>query len=201
MWCEAPDSRKYFRCSLCELVFIHHTQLPVREMELARYNEHNNDLSSLAYLSYLDRLAAPVVEKLAIGEIKGLDFGCGPVEGMRHLLEPRGYEISSYDPYFFPETKLINNDYDFVLCSEVVEHFFEPAKGLAEIDELVKSGGFIGISSRLYPKSSEEFRNWGYRRDPTHVVFFSELTVKWVAKKFGWELINLNSPIWIFRKR
>lgn len=200
-WYEAPDRKKYFRCGNCSLVFLEPGSHPDAERELARYREHNNLLNSPSYLSYLDRLAAPVTAALAPGKKRGFDYGCGPVEGMRHLLEPRGFSISSYDPYFFSREELLKFSYDFVLCSEVVEHFFRPCQDFLRLQSCLGSGSILGISSRLYPESSEEFAHWGYRRDPTHVSFFSAETVHWLAQKFGWELLNLESPIWIFRKR
>ncbi|MGZ3712652.1 MAG: class I SAM-dependent methyltransferase [Bdellovibrionota bacterium] len=179
---------------------MHPENRPDSLQEKARYDEHINELSSPEYMSYLDKLAAPVTKLLGESAKNGLDFGCGPVEGMRYLLEARGFKISSYDLFYFRNTKLINFSYDFVLCSEVVEHFFDPLQMFSLLNSCLKPGGILGVSSRLYPNSTEEFCRWSYQRDPTHVSFFSEVTVRWLAEHFGWTLLNLNSPIWIFKK-
>lgn len=199
-WCTAPDEKEYFRCNGCALVFLDPAFHPTPAKERARYEEHNNLLDSVAYISYLERLSAPVAARLDENQRRGLDFGCGPVEGMRHILEPLGFLISSYDPYFFPREELLKFSYDFVLCSEVVEHFFQPEKGFEQLQNCLKKGGILGVSSQFYPEDPQVFAQWGYRRDPTHVVFFAEKTVRWLAGRYGWELLNIKSPIWVFRK-
>jgi hypothetical protein len=150
-------------------------------------------------MTYLSRLALPIVENLPAGA-RGLDFGCGPVEGMKKLLFPLKFSVESYDPFFFPREELLNIRYDFVLCSEVAEHFFEPDREFARLSQLVKPGGWLGVSSELAPQDRSVFQNWWYRRDPTHVTFYSEATVLWIAKEGGWTLETLKNPIWLLKK-
>ncbi len=66
------------------------------------------------------------------------------------------------------------------------------------MNEIIKTGGFLGVSSRL-ALGREEFIDWSYRRDPTHVVFYNVETVHWLAAKFAWKVLYLESPIWIFQ--
>lgn len=191
------DGRKYLKCGICDLVWMHPESRVGKDSERGRYLEHNNSVDDKRYLKYLARLADPVVALIAPGA-HGIDFGCGPVEGMRALLEPMGYFVSSYDPFFFPDDRLLKNHYDFVLCSEVVEHFFEPRAELERMGALLKRGGVLGIRSLLLP-DDKPFETWWYRIDRTHVTFFSARTVEWIAAHFGWELVKLDDPIWIFR--
>ena len=199
-WTKARDGRVYWRCDHCELVFLHHSQLPNPERELARYREHNNVLADPEYMVYLSRLANPVLSAFNRSGGHGLDFGCGPVRGMAHLLQDRGHVIDSYDPYFFPEEHLLKNSYDFILASEVVEHLFQPGEGFAQLFSMLKPGGILGISSRLYPADPAVFREWSYRRDPTHVCFFGPKAVEWISARWPWRLISLEDPIWLIRK-
>lgn len=190
------DLRRYWCCVICNLIWLHEGQRPSREVEEARYRTHQND--GKEYLSYLAKTAFPIAELLAPRAL-GLDYGCGPTEGMRALLSPLGFNVESYDPIFFAREHLLNNRYDFLLCSEAAEHFFFPAQEFERIDGLLKEGGVLGVSSRLaVPR--EEFDAWSYRRDPTHVVFYQAETVRWIARRFGWELLRLESPLWILRK-
>lgn len=192
------DGRKYLKCGICELVWLHPTHRPNVESERSRYLEHNNTIDDKFYLAYLARLADPVV---ALTEGRhGLDFGCGPAQGMRALLGPLGYFVSSYDPYFFPDESLLNNHYDFLLCSEVVEHFFHPREEFERFGALVKEGGLIGIRSQLL-LDDKSLEKWWYRKDRTHVTFYSPRTVEWVGAHFGWKLVRLEDPIWIFERR
>jgi hypothetical protein len=196
----AQDRKTYLRCRQCGLVYMHPDQFPSKDAELSRYCEHKNSLDSPEYLAYLKRLVDPVLAAAGGMAKTALDFGCGPVEGMKELLSSRGVAVSSYDPLFFPSAALLKNSYDFVLCSEAAEHFFSPAKEFDLISCLVRPGGVLGVSSQLYPANPEEFVRWGYRRDPTHVCFFSEATVQWIADRWQWAVLNLKSPIWILRK-
>lgn len=128
----------------------------------------------------------------------GLDYGCGPTEGMREALRPYDVRVVSYDPIFFPHEQLLKNRYDFLLCSEAAEHFFYPGEEFARMQSLLKEGGILGVSSQLaVPR--EKFAQWNYRRDYTHVVFYQEETVHWIARKFGWKLLQLANPIWIYQ--
>lgn len=187
----------YWLCGRCSLVFMDPAHHPTEERERRRYLQHHNVLEP-AYLAYLSRLALPVTRHLP-PESRGLDYGSGPVEGMKAILEPLGFAVDSYDPYFFPRPELLNFRYDFVLCCEAAEHFFSPRAEFARIDAVLKKGGLLGVSSALLPPL-DQFEGWSYRRDYTHVAFFSPTSVRWLAGHFGWELLSLESPLWILRK-
>jgi Zn-finger nucleic acid-binding protein len=192
------DSSEYLNCAICGLVWLDPmARLPLID-EKERYLQHNNYLEDPSYIAYQGRLALPVAAKLRAPS-HGLDFGSGPVEGMRAVLEPLGHRVESYDPVFRAQKELLNFRYSFVLCSEAAEHFYDPAKEFSTLNSILEPGGILGISSRLLPPL-EAFPNWSYRRDPTHVSFYAEKTVHWLAEKFRWEVLELDSPIWIFRK-
>jgi hypothetical protein len=44
------------------------------------------------------------------------------------------------------------------------------------------------------------FANWHYRRDPTHVVFYRQATLQWLAGHHGWHLDVPAKDVAIFRK-
>lgn len=199
-WAHTPDGKAYWRCQLCDLVFMDTKHWPDKDRELSRYLEHKNDLKSGAYLDYLRRLAEPALAGFQ-GKVKRvLDFGSGPTEGMKALLESRGIEVRSYDPYFFPDRELLKISYEVVLCSEAAEHFFHPGEEFSLFTRMVEAGGVLGVSSQFYPEDNQAFGQWGYRRDPTHVCFYSAKTVRWIADRWGWDVLNINPPIWILRK-
>jgi hypothetical protein len=200
--CESTESipvsvldkdREYLKCVICGLYWLHSGRRLAPDLERERYLQHENDTQSPDYLDYLARLARPVVSLVNPGA-RGLDFGCGPVEGMKALLEP-DFFVDSYDPFFFP--KLSKGAYDFLLCCEAAEHFYAPSREFGRMDALLKRGAIIGISSQLVP---ENFSAWYYRRDPTHVSFYGEDTVQWIATNFGWQLLELRSPLWLLKK-
>jgi hypothetical protein len=198
LWVQSADEKRYWKCGNCHLVWLEKSQRPTAEAEVARYREHHNSTYSPEYLEYLGRTAFPVADCLSSGA-SGLDYGSGPVAGMQFLLNPLGYKVATFDPFFFPDFDLLKNSYDFILCSEAAEHFFQPEVEFDRFDAMLVPGGWLGISSRLVV-SREEFPDWYYRRDPTHVSFYSEATVQWIARCFGWELHRLESPLWLLRK-
>jgi hypothetical protein len=190
------EGRLYLKCATCDFVWLSPVFRVSEREEEDRYLEHHNSPDIPAYRAYLSRLAQPVLRHVNRGAL-GLDYGCGPVEGMKALLEPDGYEVISYDPYFFP--RFPEGPFDFVLCSEAAEHFYAPAEEFARIDAILKPKGVLGVSSWLLPPP-EKFEDWSYRRDKTHVGFFGEKSVRWLARARGWEILALESPLWILRK-
>jgi hypothetical protein len=199
LWCEvsAPAAR-YQRCASCKLVWLEEDMRLEAGEEEARYRTHENDPAAPAYMAYLSRTALPVVERLTAGA-HGLDFGCGPTTGIETLLSARGFRVDSYDPIFLPRPELLNIRYDFALCCEAAEHFFSPALEFERLSRLVKPGGWLGVSSRL-TVPQEEFAQWWYRRDPTHVCFYSAETVEWIAARWGWRVEELKDPLWLMQR-
>ena len=91
-------------------------------------------------------------------------------------------EVVSFDPYYFPEIKL-EGKYDFITCSEVVEHLYQPGTEIQKLQSLIKSGGILGVMTQLYSEEID-FADWWYRRDPTHVCFFQRQTMEWIAREW-----------------
>lgn len=195
---EQSLAKEYLKCAICSLVWLEQSYHPSAHSEKTRYLEHNNSLDSPSYLQYLKRLSDRIVRRLS-PPAHGIDYGCGPVEGMRAILEKEGYCVQSYDPFFFPKLPDSGATFDFLLCSEAAEHFFRPKEEFDRMQRLLKPGGFAAFSSMLHP-SLEEFPHWFYRRDPTHVVFYSPETLSWIAQHYGWNLLELDSPHWLFQK-
>lgn len=181
------DGRDYFRCRRCELTFLHPQQLPAADAERAHYDLHENDPDDPGYRTFLDRLAAPLCERLTPGS-EGLDFGCGPGPALARVLEERGHRMAVYDPLFAPDASVLDRQYDFVTCTEVVEHFHQPEKEFELLANLVKPGGVLAIMTSLLHEGVD-FQRWHYRRDPTHVCFYREQTFDCLAQHYGW-----NSP-------
>ncbi|HEY9118189.1 MAG TPA: 2-polyprenyl-3-methyl-5-hydroxy-6-metoxy-1,4-benzoquinol methylase, partial [Marinobacter sp.] len=46
----------------------------------------------------------------------------------------------------------------------------------------------------------ERFANWHYRRDPTHIVFYRQATMAWLARVHGWVLEIPAKDVAIFQK-
>jgi SAM-dependent methyltransferase len=186
------------RCARCALIHLHPDARLTPDQEIARYREHNNVVGDPEYEKFLDRLCTPLRERLPAGAT-GLDFGCGPARALESIMRGAGFATESYDPYFHPDDSLLTRRYDFVACSEVVEHLYDPAATFRLLDSLLVPGGVLGVMTRMYGHEAP-FAEWWYRRDPTHVCFYNEDTMHWIAEKHGWSLELPRAHIAIFRK-
>jgi SAM-dependent methyltransferase len=178
--------RRYRRCDACALVFLDPAQRPTMLAEVLRYQEHVNDAGDAGYVQFLRRLADPLLERLPAGA-RGLDFGCGPASVLADLLTAAGRPCAAYDPLFRPDAALLDDAYDFVTCTEVVEHLHDPAAVIARFGRLLPRGGLLGVMTRFHGHEAP-FADWWYRRDPTHVCFYDETTMRWIAARHGWRL-------------
>ncbi len=175
---------RYARCRECALISLDPEQLPRPLEEVVRYAHHRNSAEDGGYRTFLRRLADPVRARLNAGA-SGLDFGCGPSPVLADMLTEAGHPTAAYDPVFEPQANLLLRRYDFIVCSEVVEHFHRPAEAFAQLGGLLIDGGLLGIMTRLH-REDIDFATWWYRRDPTHVCFYSEVTMRWIAARHGW---------------
>lgn len=177
-------SRTYWRCDACEATFLDPQQLPSRTDELTRYQQHRNEADDPGYRRFLSRLATPLLERLAPNQ-SGLDYGCGPEPVLAGMLREAGHRMALYDPLFRDDVAVLEHAYDFVTCTEVVEHFHHPAEEFARLDGLLKPGGWLAVMTNFLT-DEVSFANWHYRRDFTHVVFYREKTFRVIAERHGW---------------
>ena len=130
-------------------------------------------------------------------ESYGLDYGCGPGPVVSHLLKASGFKnIFLFDPFFQNDESLLTQQYDFIFCSEVAEHFFDPCSEFQRLRSLLKPQGILFIYSLFFDSSNEStsFIDWYYRRDPTHVSFYSPRTMRFVAHQFNFSTIEIAPP-------
>lgn len=181
---EVVDGADYWRCETCRATFLDPSQRLAAAAELAHYGLHRNDPDDLAYRGFLDRLAGPLLERLPPASY-GLDFGCGPGPALAVMLREAGHEVALYDVYFAPDAAVLERQYDFITCTETAEHFHDPASEFRRLDAMLKPGGWLGLMTGVLSEQVD-FRNWHYRRDPTHVVFYQRETLKYIAGRHGW---------------
>ena len=173
----------YLRCAECEATFLDRGQLPAPEREFAEYRLHRNDVDDPGYRAFLGQLADPLLARLDPYS-SGLDYGCGPGPALAGILRDAGHRVALYDPFFQPDTGVLDARYDFITCAEVVEHFHQPGREFARLSALLKPGGWLGIQT-CFQTADAAFARWNYRRDPTHVVFYRERSLEVIARRHG----------------
>lgn len=188
--------REYFQCKVCALVFVPPQAHLSLADEKARYALHTNSPDDMGYRDFLGNLLHPMIERLAPGA-SGIDFGCGPGPTLSLMFEEAGFSCANYDPFFAPDSAVLDRAYDFLSCSEVIEHCGAPMKEFELFRTLVKPGGLIGVMTQLV-RNREMFADWFYIDDPTHICFFSEATFFWLAEKLGMRVEFYKKSVTLF---
>lgn len=189
----------YHRCNACELVHLDPAQRLAEEAEKAIYDTHQNAVDDQGYRRFLSRALEQVLRHVP-APAEGLDFGCGPGPALVAMAREAGYEMSLYDKYYHPDPAPLQQRYDFITCTEVVEHLAEPLSILDQLWGLLRPEGVLVVQTKRV-LDDERFRNWHYRNDPTHITFFSETALLWLARRWAAEVSFPASDVVTFRHR
>lgn len=198
-FCE-DRARRYLECPDCGLVSADPASRLSPAEERGIYDLHRNDPADARYRAFLSRLADPLRVRLTPG-MRGLDFGCGPGPVLSMLLREAGMAMTDYDPFYVPDPQALRSEYDFVTCTEVVEHFRDPLAGWTRLAGLVRPGGWLGVMTQLAPDLPQNFLRWRYRDDRTHVSFHRLATLQWLAGRFGFALEQVESQAFLLRRQ
>lgn len=178
------DAKIYWQCSECSTKFLDERHFLSPDEEYSHYCTHENVIDDPKYRSFLSKLSTPL-KRILSSHKTGLDYGCGPGPALCTMLEEDGYEMRKYDPFFYPDKTIFSSQFDFITCSETVEHFYDPFAEFEMFDQMLNPSGILGIMTNFLIDDAL-FRNWYYRRDPTHVVFYAKTTFQIIAKQRGW---------------
>ena len=193
------DSRRtYLRCSGCGLVKVADQYLLSEKDEKAQYDLHQNDPDDPDYRKFLSRTFDPLMARISQSSV-GLDFGCGPGPTISIIAEERGVKVSNYDLYYYNHPEVFQKQYDFVTMTEVIEHIAVPSKLLEQLDLLLKPKAILAIMTKRLV-DHDQFMNWHYKNDPTHICFYSIDAFRWMAQKFNWQLEVIDKDVVFFYK-
>ena len=204
--CDAPsinlflkvDDKIYWKCNHCLVIFLDPKFRLSPPEEKNRYQQHNNDIHDKDYRLFLSKLFNPLKLKLQ-PESKGLDFGCGPGPALAEMFSEDGFEMDIYDPFFYKDDHIFSKTYDFITCTETIEHFFEPAKEIKRLDKMLTKKGILGLMT-TFLSDEKGFEQWYYRKDPTHVVFYRPRTFEIIANMMGWAYEVPEKDVVLFTK-
>lgn len=179
--------RPYIHCNQCDLIHVPAAFHLSAEDEKQVYDQHENNPDDLGYRKFLSKAYGPVQQHIPPASA-GIDFGCGPGPTLSLMAQEDGHQCAVYDPYFAPDrSTLIPGHYDFVTCTEVIEHVSDPVSVLNTLFGLMKPGACLVIMTKRHNSAQDNatrdsFARWHYILDPTHITFFSEKTFLKIAE-------------------
>lgn len=187
---------QYYRCIGCYSVFMDRHSLPDAEREKMRYLKHNNDINDIRFQAFVKPLAEAVMNTFT-PQHKGLDFGAGTGSAVAKLLNDNHYQIAAYDPFFHNHPDLLNQQYDYIICCEVIEHFHHPHSEFTRLRKMLKPGARLFCKTALY-SDSIDFVVWTYKNDFTHVFFYSFESLLFIAKNYTFSSMEYTNEVIIF---
>ena len=191
------NKRRIFnQCSSCKLIFVPSNYFPDSKSELAHYEMHENSPEDLGYRNFLNQFVNPFKKYINV-TMSGLDYGSGPCPTLSVMLGELEFSVENYDPYFLNDISKLSSTYDFVTCTEVVEHFYDPIREFGKLFSLVKPNGVLGVMTQFH-NDTTDFKTWYYKEDITHVHFYSRETLEFIATHFNAEINFYGKNVAIF---
>lgn len=189
--------RTYIECSDCDLLFCVPPGLLSFEQERQHYLRHQNAPDQDGYVRHLQRLSNQLIPQLKPGS-RGIDYGCGHTPVMSMLFEREDFLMENYDPFFSLASKKANDTYDFLTCSEVVEHFKAPREEFQKMKALIRTGGLMAIMTNLR-EGERRTPSWWYLKDPTHTCFYSARTFQYIEMLCDCSIRSIRDDVVVVR--
>ena len=194
----------YYGCPECNFIFTTHCDNWTQEEFLQniyndKYIECDPDFKEARPIStakcYENQF--PQFKKLKI-----LDFGSGHGLFGKYLNE-KGFNITSYDPFYGNNEIPKSNSFDIVITTEVLEHSHTPIETVEKCLSFLKKDEpacFIA-GTLLTPVSIEQLKHnlssyWYAGPRNGHISLFSEKTMRLLAKKYD---ALYSNPFFVFR--
>ena len=185
--------KDYYRCSGCRSIMMDpFDYLPAAE-EKKRYDQHKNDVNDPGYREFARPLVEKVLQKFTPGAV-GLDYGAGPGPVSAVLLQGRGFKIALYDPFYWNDREVLDEQYEFIICCEVIEHFYAPAREFKFLRSLLKPHGSLYCMTEIY-SDDLDFERWYYKNDPTHVFFYHRQAFDWIRDECGFSKLSVDKRV------
>ncbi len=203
--CDNPATSEYFRnekhhflvCASCTTVFRHPESLISPSAEKERYLAHHNDIKDSGYQEFVSPLVNLVSASFKTSAV-GLDFGAGTGPVVAKLLAEKGYTVKLYDPFFHPNKTVLEKEYDFIICCEVIEHFHSPLKEFKLLKHLLKPNGKLFCMTSLWTGTKEEFAGWWYKNDSTHTLFYNPTNLKFIQEHCNYASVLIKKNTIVF---
>lgn len=190
-WIHPKTKALFHECEFCEFIFKDESLYVSLDEEKKTYDKHENDEDNIGYVNYLFNFYESAIKPyVKSGSI--LDFGSGPNPVFQSILKKEGYDVTIYDYFYAPNINYREKQYDLISSIEVIEHLQDPLKICHEFKSLLKPGGYLSLMTLFHPRNFNDFKDWFYIRDVTHVSFYTPKTIKIIANMLDMEFIDTN---------
>ncbi|PKD20194.1 hypothetical protein APR41_14510 [Salegentibacter salinarum] len=190
--------REFVECTNCGGIQLLPEFYISKKAEEDRYLTHNNDVEDARYQDFVSPITSRILKEFT-PKHKGLDYGCGTGPVVTTELEKEGYFVTLYDPFFHPNTEVLKATYDFIICCEVMEHFYEPKREFSELARRLNLEGKLYCKTSIYSEEID-FDNWYYKNDPTHVFFYTANCLEWIKSNLGFSALEIHPTVIVFYK-
>jgi 2-polyprenyl-3-methyl-5-hydroxy-6-metoxy-1,4-benzoquinol methylase len=193
----------YYRCSSCSFV---QTDEPVWLEEAYKSVITSLDIGILNRNVRMQQ-DIPKILDACFPEAKILLDYAGGYGIFTRLMRDEGFNFYRMDPYcdnifakHFDISDAKTTKFDVLTAFEVFEHFADP---LSEIDKLFTYSDNIIFSTVLMPPTNKEIEDWWYIAQETgqHVAFYSEKTMKFLAKRYKVNYYRKDINIHVFTRK
>lgn len=190
--------RSFHTCGHCGLVFADGgAHLPPQAIR-SRYGRGG----SLENQRNLPQFVLPLLHELgqqSQSSLSGLNYGRLLDDETLTLIEEAGHRLKQYDPFVAPDTEALQQQYDFICCYRVFEHFGAPHREWQLFQRLLSEGGYLALSTRLLT-DPERFGKWHHKNNLAHVSFPSRETFEYLAAHSGFRLIFAENDLILMQK-
>ncbi|MGY5847605.1 class I SAM-dependent methyltransferase [Salegentibacter sp. HM20] len=193
------ENREFVECLHCGGIQLLPRYYVDETAEKKRYLTHNNDVEDPRYQKFVSPITSAILQDFQ-PENSGLDYGCGTGPVATSELRKQGFEkIALFDPYFYYQPEVLEHTYDFIICCEVMEHFYDPEAEFKALSNRLKPGGKLYCKTSLYFETIN-FENWYYKDDPTHVFLYTTKSLEWIAENLDFSTLEIDPEVIIFKK-
>ena len=189
--------RSIYICHHCQLVFSDANSHLPPQVEKKRYQR-----SASKYQKPLKQFLLSLVQQIAQETdqaLIGLNFGRLADTQTLDTIRALGHDLRQYDPYFAPDHSLLKQEYDFICCYRVFEHFRFPSKEWSLLCKLLKPGAWLAINTKLLTEI-HAFDRWHHKNNLTHVSFYQPETFEFLAEQAGFRLLFAANDLILVQK-
>lgn len=191
------DTRPFYACNVCGLIFSD-CFLSVEAVEKHYKDQYDPDFDWKRESGFVVEWLKKLVDPITLLSLSILDYGSGG-GFLTKALREMGFKVDCYEPMLHGEFVRENysNAYDVVILNEVIEHLEDINKTLDIVYNVLADNGLVFLKTLLTDHMINDplnfqalFKGWWYKDDPTHISFFSSLTIEYICNDRGRSLVD-----------